>query len=72
MIQSNVDYKIIVPMTQVTEPVPTSVQIGNDIIALQMKCIDNDIEYYPAILPELVQEKQTNKVGNDIAIEIFE
>lgn len=46
--------------------------IANEITAIQLKCVGLDIEYYPALLPELIEDKKTNKVGNDDAISLFE
>ncbi|CAD8200548.1 unnamed protein product [Paramecium pentaurelia] len=72
MIQSNIDYKIIQPLAVFNEQFQPSVALANDITQIQQKCIQLDIEFYPALLPELIIDKNTNKVGNDDAIQLFE
>ncbi|EAR94374.2 hypothetical protein TTHERM_00049190 (macronuclear) [Tetrahymena thermophila SB210] len=46
--------------------------LAKDIKDLKIKAIENNIEWYPAILNYLIMEKQTNKQGEDTAIEIFQ
>lgn len=42
-----------------------------DIRSLREQAIENDIEWFPNMVGDLILEKETNKVGNDKAIEIF-
>ena len=49
-----------------------SVKLSNEIRDLQFATISADIEFYPLSLSYLLQEKETNKSGNDVAISIFQ
>lgn len=51
-----------------SESYRTSMEIRD----LQLQSLGGDIEFYPWMLPELIRERETNKTGDDLAIQIFE
>ena len=59
-------------LAQIQDPAPTeSVKFCNDVRDLKISAIEKDIEWDPNSLRELISEKETNKEGNDDAIDIF-
>ena len=42
-----------------------------EMYAIKETCMKNDIDFFPSMLNQLIKEKETNKIGNDLAIEMF-
>jgi golgin subfamily B member 1 len=73
MLENGVDAKLLVDnIASVTEQPAEHVKVSTEIRDLQIAAISGDIEFYPASLQYLIDERETNKQGNDEAINIFE
>lgn len=73
MLEAGVDPKIIHENIQTVGEIAftDSVKLANDIRDLQLATISKDIEFYPPSLKYLMEERETNKQGNDDAIHMF-
>lgn len=62
---------LIEQMKQITETTTEPIQLLNQIRELKLKAIEGDIGWNPNLLDELVLEREINKVGEDLAIELY-
>ena len=62
---------LIEQMKQVVETDSPSIQAINQIRELKLRAIEGDIGWNPSLLDELVTEREINKVGEDLAIDLY-
>jgi len=62
---------LIEQMKQVTETETEPIQILNKIQNLRLQAIEGDIGWNPSLVDELIHEREINKVGDDLAIDLY-
>jgi len=62
---------LIEQMKQVTEIESEAIQAVNQIKELKLQAIEGNIGWNPTLLEELIIEKEINKVGEDLAIDLY-
>jgi len=70
--EKGVDLKVLVEQTkQIVETNTECIQLVNHIRDLKLRAIEGNVGWNPKMLEELIHEREINKQGDDLAIELY-